>query len=55
MDLLDPVVSSVPRPRQEGEAYDAESGQLVGDLPQAFAHVGLVNGAWRLDQVDRPR
>jgi GH15 family glucan-1,4-alpha-glucosidase len=25
--------------------------QLVGNLPQAFSHVGLINAAWRLSET----
>jgi GH15 family glucan-1,4-alpha-glucosidase len=37
------------------EEYDAEAGELVGNLPQAFSHVGLVNAAWRIDEAARAR
>jgi GH15 family glucan-1,4-alpha-glucosidase len=30
------------------EEYDPESGRLVGNFPQAFPHVGLVNPAYTL-------
>jgi GH15 family glucan-1,4-alpha-glucosidase len=30
------------------EEYDPESGRLVGNFPQAFSHVGLVNTAYNL-------
>jgi GH15 family glucan-1,4-alpha-glucosidase len=32
------------------EEYDAGSGRLVGNFPQAFSHVGLVNTAFGLEQ-----
>ena len=31
------------------EEYDPERGRLVGNFPQAFSHIGLVNTALRLD------
>ena len=33
------------------EEIDAASGRLIGNLPQAFSHVGLINTAWRLSEV----
>lgn len=30
------------------EMADSETGQLLGNFPQAFSHVGLINAAWRL-------
>ncbi len=32
------------------EEADPGSGELLGNFPQAFSHVGLVNAAWRLGQ-----
>ncbi len=37
------------------EEVDVASGEQVGNVPQAFSHVGLVNAAWRIDQVGRGR
>ena len=31
------------------EEYDSPLGRLVGNFPQAFSHIGLVNTALRLD------
>ncbi len=30
------------------EEYDTASGQLLGNFPQAFSHIGLVNSALAL-------
>jgi GH15 family glucan-1,4-alpha-glucosidase len=35
------------------EEYDPESKRLVGNFPQAFTHVGLVNSAFNLDRARR--
>ncbi|MDP8949118.1 MAG: glycoside hydrolase family 15 protein [Actinomycetota bacterium] len=33
------------------EMVDAKTGELIGNFPQAFSHIGLVNAAWTLAQV----
>ncbi len=33
------------------EEVDAASGQLLGNFPQAFSHIGLVNAAWAISQA----
>ena len=34
------------------EEYDPSSGRLVGNFPQAFSHVGLVNSAFNLARAE---
>ena len=36
------------------EEYDAEKKRLVGNFPQAFSHIALVNSAFNLDQEQSP-
>ena len=36
------------------EEYDARSGRLVGNFPQAFSHVALINSAFYLTRAERP-
>jgi GH15 family glucan-1,4-alpha-glucosidase len=33
------------------EEIEPAPGRLIGNLPQAFSHVGLINAAWRLSEV----
>ncbi len=37
------------------EEYDPRLGRLVGNFPQAFTHVGLVNSAYNLDRARKSR
>jgi alpha,alpha-trehalase len=32
------------------EEVDAASGDLLGNFPQAFSHIGLINAAWTISQ-----
>jgi len=34
------------------EEVDATTGELLGNFPQAFSHVGLVNAAWAIAQAE---
>jgi len=33
------------------EEVDASTGELLGNFPQAFSHIGLVNAAWAIQQA----
>src|SRR5262249_28389528 len=33
------------------EEVDPQSGELLGNYPQAFSHIGLVNAAWAISQA----
>jgi GH15 family glucan-1,4-alpha-glucosidase len=36
------------------EEYDQSAGRLVGNFPQAFTHVALVNSAFNLTRAEKP-
>ena len=36
------------------EEYDAGATRLVGNFPQAFSHIGLIDSAFNLSQIDMP-
>ena len=35
------------------EEVNADSGELLGNFPQAFSHIGLVNAAWEISEAER--
>ncbi len=35
------------------EEVDPGTGEMIGNFPQAFSHVGLVNAAWAISQAQR--
>ncbi|MDQ0823715.1 GH15 family glucan-1,4-alpha-glucosidase [Arthrobacter sp. V1I7] len=35
------------------EEVDSTSGELLGNFPQAFSHIGLLNAAWAIHQAER--
>ena len=37
------------------EEVDPISGELLGNFPQAFSHIGLVNAAWAISQAEAGR
>jgi GH15 family glucan-1,4-alpha-glucosidase len=37
------------------EEVEPESGELLGNFPQAFSHIGLVNAAWAITQAEERR
>jgi GH15 family glucan-1,4-alpha-glucosidase len=37
------------------EEVDAGTGELLGNFPQAFSHIGLINAAWAISEAERKR
>jgi GH15 family glucan-1,4-alpha-glucosidase len=35
------------------EEVDPASGEMTGNFPQAFSHIGLINAAWAIAQAQR--
>jgi alpha,alpha-trehalase len=35
------------------EEVDPDTGEMLGNFPQAFSHIGLVNAAWAISQAER--
>ena len=35
------------------EEVDSRSGQMIGNFPQAFSHIGLINAAWAIAQAQQ--
>jgi GH15 family glucan-1,4-alpha-glucosidase len=35
------------------EEVDADSGEMIGNFPQAFSHIGLINAAWAIAQAQQ--
>ena len=35
------------------EEVDPGSGELLGNFPQAFSHIGLVNAAWAIAEAEQ--
>src|SRR3712207_6635729 len=51
--LFDRAASYVTDLGLLAEEVDGDSGELLGNFPQAFSHIGLVNAAWAIHQAEQ--
>jgi GH15 family glucan-1,4-alpha-glucosidase len=49
--LFDQLVSFANDLGLIAEEIDTRAGELLGNFPQAFSHIGLVTAAWEIDQA----
>ncbi len=35
------------------EEVNGATGQMIGNFPQAFSHIGLINAAWAITQAQQ--
>ena len=35
------------------EELDPASGEMIGNFPQAFSHIGLINAAWAITHAQQ--
>jgi alpha,alpha-trehalase len=35
------------------EEVDPQTGELLGNFPQALSHIGLVNAAWAISEAEQ--
>lgn len=51
-DLFERILSHVSRPALLAERIDPRTGEYLGNYPQAFSHIGLINAAVCLGNAD---
>ncbi len=51
-DVFERAVSHINDVGLFAEEIDSETGEQLGNFPQAFSHVGLINAAWAIDQAE---
>ena len=49
--LFDQLVSYANDLGLLAEEIDTASGELLGNFPQAFSHIGLITAAWEIDKA----
>jgi GH15 family glucan-1,4-alpha-glucosidase len=51
-EVFEKAVSHINDVGLLAEEIDSETGEQLGNFPQAFSHVGLINAAWAIDQAE---
>jgi GH15 family glucan-1,4-alpha-glucosidase len=49
--LFDQLVGSANDLGLLAEEIDTANDELLGNVPQAFSHIGLIKAAWEIDQT----
>ena len=49
--LFDKLVSYANDLGLLAEEIDTATGELLGNFPQAFSHIGLITAAWEIDKA----
>ena len=50
-DQVERAVAAINDVGLLAEEVDPGSGEMIGNFPQAFSHIGLVNAAWAISQA----
>ena len=53
--LVDAVLNHAPATGLLAEEIDPQSGEMIGNYPQGFTHIGLINAAVTIDEVEKQR
>lgn len=54
-EIFEKVTSHASDLRLLSEEIDRADGELIGNFPQAFSHVGLINAAWSIELATNPQ
>jgi len=52
-DTFERAVAAINDVGLLAEEVDAGSGEMIGNFPQAFSHIGLINAAWAISQAQQ--
>jgi len=53
MDTFERAVAAINDVGLLAEEVDAGSAEMIGNFPQAFSHIGLINAAWAIAQAQQ--
>jgi alpha,alpha-trehalase len=52
-DVFEKAISYANDVQLLSEEVDSASGEALGNFPQAFSHIGLINAAWTISQAGK--